>query len=278
MYDYHARMYDPTIGRMGQIDPHASRYSTVTPYNYTLNSPLNFTDPDGKDFRLIIKKDKEGNFNITIQSTIHTYGDKSSDDTAKFIESFYEKLGGERNVGDGVTLNFDISVKHHDKKEDAIEATKANAGDNLFEINSEISRKNLNLYPAQEDPKFPTGVRNPGFAVRGGREGKATNAITTTHEIGHLLGLGDRYSTIEGGYPKTDSGFSGDIMSNHYPTNFNSVHYKNLYHFIIGDIDQSAKSGDTRTIPYMDFGGVPEPDRKPVSTIRPNGPIFNNNL
>jgi RHS repeat-associated protein len=49
MYDFHARNYDPQIGRTNQIDPHADSYHPLSAYSWVANNPIRITDPTGKD-------------------------------------------------------------------------------------------------------------------------------------------------------------------------------------------------------------------------------------
>jgi RHS repeat-associated protein len=47
-YYYGARYYDPKISLWLSVDPLAHEYPSWSPYNFTMNNPINLIDPDGR--------------------------------------------------------------------------------------------------------------------------------------------------------------------------------------------------------------------------------------
>ena len=52
VYDFGARIYNPRLGIWLSLDPLQKKYPGVSPYNYCLNNPIVFIDPDGKDIHI----------------------------------------------------------------------------------------------------------------------------------------------------------------------------------------------------------------------------------
>ncbi|WP_074406964.1 DUF6443 domain-containing protein [Aquimarina megaterium] len=200
LYDYHARMYEPSIGRMMNIDPHADSYYGINPYNYTLNNPVLLIDPDGKDTVISI----EGN-TITVSTQIYIHGSGATQEEANKIQKSIQSLFGKHNEfkytdedGNEFDINFETSVDVYDE-----ENTELAEGDNLIEVKNEEGRSEVSEL---------TGDTGTWYS----KEKKAgENYGIYPHEFGHLVGLKDRYSVLHSlvGINKPDKNWEDNFMA-----------------------------------------------------------------
>jgi len=110
MYDYGAEFYMPDIGRLGVVDPLAEKYPSWSPYNYVLNKPSLFVDPNGMDVYLFyyVKSDNEKDNSMFWNSLLtHAKDLLNSKEFGEGDIAVYESISDLGNLKEDVEQNID---------------------------------------------------------------------------------------------------------------------------------------------------------------------------
>jgi len=100
IYETYYRGYDPALGRMTSIDPMALKYSSISPYNFAFNNPVNFLYPP---------KCNEGGSSADPFGTTTTYTETTSSGY-KFVDYWEVEY---TPCGCGVVNEYAIDGSYH---------------------------------------------------------------------------------------------------------------------------------------------------------------------
>ncbi|NBC58839.1 MAG: hypothetical protein GVY05_11230 [Bacteroidetes bacterium] len=215
-YYYGARYYNPKTSLWLNVDPLAEKYPEWSPYNYTLNNPVRYVDPDGRSVEEpddVIIKDKNGiEIGIWYSNILdgEIYLNTSIGDgipSAKFLPNFSIdehvpnkidaigfEIGGKLTIGSGIEGLFEYI-----QLENKSEAKGYNVTGLSFGFDASIGVQ-INFYKAKQ------GKSLNKFSFEGSAESVSTGyemfdlEFTNSHDF---TGVG--ISLIKGAVPVSGS-------------------------------------------------------------------------
>ena len=148
IYDFHARGYDPALGRTWQIDPHSENYLNLSPFSWVANNPILFTDPTGMDIDLGNLYDQDDDGNYIYETMIRAFEAFAVTKVGKewiasraqegFQRDFVFEKGGINIESAGemsAVVDYNFKVGKEAKESDGIAVTKYNTEGNKLEVN-----------------------------------------------------------------------------------------------------------------------------------------------
>ena len=217
-YDFGARNYDPWLGRWGSIDPKAYKYYSYSPYNFAVNSPLVFVDPDGKELILAGNRRERKQLFREIK--------KLSNDRLKLNRKTGQVTirgkGGRnrgKNLAEGTSLVSGVIGSENTITAMTLGRFKSNFGSNQTRLGTSIDKRVMGrtgsgIMDGNNDPKFNIG-KNDALLIFD-KNDSGTDVVNEDGTTGRPNHIGLAHELIHGSRIISGTVTEGTELSDNY--------------------------------------------------------------